>query len=436
MRFQQTSLASRGKGLLAMLGLFAWAGAAEARTEIVQWTHSDPSTVDEFRIYVAPGNVAFDKAGSALTDAGVPTPAAGVYEWALTVPDGDTVWVTVAAANSAGEGPHASPQLRSAPPLPQPEPSPSPTPSPTPSPSSPPIGTAPSVGSTTTSAGPGAGWTLVGTGDFDGDGRDGLLWQNGSAREIWDMDGGQVVDRAALPVLSSKWQFLGAGDFDGDGNDDILLRHRKKKKRQIWFMDGPVVLRAAALPISKRWRVRGIGDMDGDGRDDLLLRKRSKKNPKKFSYRAVSMNGEVPGAITQLGKMKKSFQPVGVGDFDGDGHADIVWQDAKYGSYQVWLIRDLSMVGGATLDTTTALRVHDVADVDGDGSDDVIWHDPAADAYWASMMSGPMEREIVYLSGSRLPSSLGPVGDLDGNGLADLIWITGGTELEVWTHQP
>ena len=147
------------------------------------------------------------------------------------------------------------------------------------------------------------------------------------------------------------------------------------------------------------------------------------------------MNAEVIVAWTYLGVMKNCCQPAGVGDLDGDDHADVIWRDGKLSNYQAWMIRELSVVGGGTLDTT-ALTLHSVADLDGDGSDDLVWHDRATDEYWASMMNGPMEREIVYLSGSRAPYSLSQVADLDGNGLADLIWTDGGTEFEVWTHQP
>ncbi len=205
------------KGLLLLLGLVAWAGTAEARTEIVRWTHPDPSTVDEFRIYAAPGNVALDLAGAQVVDVGLPAPTAGVYQYALTSPDSDTVWVTVAAANAAGQGPLATPQLRRAPGVTPPH---TPSPAPTPSPKSPPIGSAPSVGTTTTNEGPGATWSLLTTGDFDGDGRDELLWQNGARRQLWKMDGGEVRDREDLQQISSKWRIVGPGDFDADYDAD------------------------------------------------------------------------------------------------------------------------------------------------------------------------------------------------------------------------
>lgn len=432
MRNRTTKIAWR-KGLLASLVFLALAASANARVEVIRWTHADPNTVDQFRIFVGAGHSPFDVATAVVINAGIPAPIGNVYAYALTVPDEDSIWISVAAANVAGQGPLAPAQLRAGL-APKPAPKPNPTPNPTPNPSGPPVGTAPSVGAIRTAASPGAAWSLVATGDLNGNGRDELIWQNGLALEMWLMNGSAVSARRTLPAAFAKWVLVGTGDFDGDGKDDILWRHKKKKTHLIWFMGGSDLRRWAHVGLSKRWSVAGIADMNDDGMDDLLLRRKSKKDKRKYDHVAVTMNGELVVAANKLGTLKKHFRPVGVGDFDGDGHSDVIWRNSSNGTYQVWTLRDLVTVGGGLLDTT-GLEYIDSADIDGDGSDDVIWRDVSDGSYWASLMNGPVEREIVLLGGDQGSFRLVDAADLDANGLADLIFIDD-QAVQVWPHLP
>ena len=70
-------------------------------------------------------------------------------------------------------------------------------------------------------------WHVAGTGDFNGDGRDDILWRN---------DNGPITDWLAnanggFARLAPRLQRLdglargGVGDFNGDGRDDILWRN-------------------------------------------------------------------------------------------------------------------------------------------------------------------------------------------------------------------
>jgi len=83
---------------LAGLASLLLAAGASARTETIRWQHADASTVAGFRIHL--GN-----APTALTqtiDVGLPSAASGVYSQAITVPDGDTLFVTVTAYGPTG----------------------------------------------------------------------------------------------------------------------------------------------------------------------------------------------------------------------------------------------------------------------------------------------------------------------------------------------
>ena len=75
---------------------------------------------------------------------------------------------------------------------------------------------------------PGLDWHVVGTGDFNGDGFDDLLWRNdaGTITDLLGMSNGAFVGNVVNLSLNPGvgWYVAETGDFNGDGFDDVLLR--------------------------------------------------------------------------------------------------------------------------------------------------------------------------------------------------------------------
>ena len=63
-------------------------------------------------------------------------------------------------------------------------------------------------------------WSLVGTGDFNGDGKTDILWQYNPTGAVYEnlMNGGSVIGSAVFSA-NADWSVLGTGDFNGDGKD-------------------------------------------------------------------------------------------------------------------------------------------------------------------------------------------------------------------------
>ena len=100
---------------------------------------------------------------------------------------------------------------------------------------------------------PGPLWSIKGVGDFNGDGLADILWQNSdglhgdSYAAIWLVDSTTVTSATivgARPFLA--WSVIGAGDFDGDGKSDILWQN-SDGQAAIWLMNGTTVTEAARI---------------------------------------------------------------------------------------------------------------------------------------------------------------------------------------------
>ena len=94
-------------------------------------------------------------------------------------------------------------------------------------------------------------WHVAGVGDFDGNGKSDILWQNDNGSvAIWD--NGQIghTHRDRVP---SSWHIAGVGDFDGNGKSDIVW-HNDNGAIAIW--DNAVT--ATRWPPPARWCLTGI----------------------------------------------------------------------------------------------------------------------------------------------------------------------------------
>src|SRR5438876_1095452 len=113
--------------------------------------------------------------------------------------------------------------------------------------------------------------------DFDGDGKDDILWRNSATGEnyIYFMNGTVVRTGGFLRTVADlNWTIAGVGDFDGNGKADILWRNTSTGQNYIYFMDGTTIKSEGLIRTMAdlKWQVAGIGDVDGGGKEGNLWR--------------------------------------------------------------------------------------------------------------------------------------------------------------------
>jgi hypothetical protein len=126
---------------------------------------------------------------------------------------------------------------------------------------------------------PGPGWRLVGSAQFAGDFRaDFLWWHSGTgALVLWVWQHGRHLVAVPLETWTGDTdsEAVGVADLYGD-QAGIVWRSPATGAVRYWRMAGTVVLEQVdILPVSNvavglDWRLAAVGDFNGDGNDDLV----------------------------------------------------------------------------------------------------------------------------------------------------------------------
>ena len=178
----------------------------------------------------------------------------------------------------------------------------------------------------TASAGTFTGWTALTTGDFNGDGASDVLLSNGGGGlEIAFLNGTVGAPVGTLDSIQSVatppgFSVVSSGDFNGDGFSDILLKDGAGDV-QVDLMRGSTVESSAVLAAPGLTAI-GSGDFNGDGKSDILF--------SNATGDAViwTMNGtSQTGAFAAQTKPSAGYSLMGAADINGDGISDLLWQN-------------------------------------------------------------------------------------------------------------
>ena len=222
-------------------------------------------------------------------------------------------------------------------------------------------------------------------------------------------------------------------DFNTDGFADIQW-HNDNGQVAIWEMNGTNQVAGGSQILASNpgpsWTEAGSGDFNGDGHADILWQNTNGQ------IALWNMNGtNIIGGGVLSSNPGPSWKAVGTGDFNADGAADILFQNTN-GQAAVWEIDGDAIIGGGAVSPNpgpgwTAVGT---GDFNGDGHSDILWQNASSGQTAIWEMNG-----TSIIGGGTLGINAGPgwkaigTGDFNGDGLSDILFQnTGNGQAAVW----
>ncbi|MDQ2731995.1 MAG: FG-GAP-like repeat-containing protein, partial [Armatimonadota bacterium] len=122
--------------------------------------------------------------------------------------------------------------------------------------------------------------------DFDRDGLGDLVAVNVNANQagIWYMNGTTISSAAYVLAggspftMPAGWSIVGVGDFNGDGHPDLVVENLTSGNAGVWFMNGATIIGSsyvlsggAPFIMPAGWSIVAVGDFNADGQPDLVV---------------------------------------------------------------------------------------------------------------------------------------------------------------------
>jgi hypothetical protein len=283
---------------------------------------------------------------------------------------------------------------------------------------------------------------LIAADDVNGDGHLDLVFRGpyNSASVAIGHGNGTFDALLTSPMTSSgTWYYA---DIDGDGRKDFIDHDRGTVTLQRNTGDGKFAApRTVVQPFGNQSFEFAIGDFDGDGFADIYTAAMASDDGFHQRFWWNDGHGQFPAPSDLV--TPDVFQPPTVRildgyDFDGDGAADILLRDAKTAAITLMSGRDRK-IAVRPFDLPASLRavgfwqLSGMADFDGDGRRDALFRNGVV--VWGAPAGAPVEAaqfDLVTSSNTSGANNYGAtIADMNGDGVPDIVGSGGGNGLFV-----
>jgi hypothetical protein len=240
---------------------------------------------------------------------------------------------------------------------------------------------------------PVANWVDVHTGDFNGDGRQDIIGRD-RASGTWlvslsNDSGGFTTSVWDTWSTGVTWVDVEVGDFNGDGKTDIVGRALESGQWWVAQSTGSSFTDQlwATWSTAATWVDVQIGDFDGDGKADIAGRYLQGGS----WWVGLSTGSGFSTSQWDTWSTGATWVDVNVGDFNGDGKEDIVGRALENGQWYVGLSNGSTGFGTTLWDTwsTSATWVDvKVGDFNGDGKADITGRWLQGGQWWTDLSTG------------------------------------------------
>jgi hypothetical protein len=166
-------------------------------------------------------------------------------------------------------------------------------------------------------------------------------------------------------------------------------------------------------------------DVDGDGKADIAWQN-------SVGQTALWKMDGVNVTAASLIMVDSNWRFTAYADFNGDGKSDLVWKNERTGATAFWQMNGMGPSAVTVMMLDPAWSVAGFPDVNGDGIQDLLWHniDTGATALW--IMNGLKATAASLVMSDRNWNEVFS-GDFDGDGRDDLVWYNSTTgDTAIW----
>lgn len=278
--------------------------------------------------------------------------------------------------------------------------------------------------------------TSVSIGDLDADGRLDIVVvdsaYDGRVSVLRNISStGSIVFAPKVDFVTGKNpNEISIGDIDVDGKADLIVLNSIGNTVSVLrntSVSGSISFASKAnFPSGKHPNSIAVGDLDGDGKVDLALTN--------FDSNTISIlrNTSSPNLVSFDSKIDLDTNPyprsISIGDLDGDGKADLAFADSNF---ILSLFRNNSSTGAISFEKKQEFKIGSpsptvsIGDLDGDGKVDLTGRDDDFALYVLKNTSAVglinFDLSKFYSYGSVFNPGSVSIGDLDGDGKADLV---------------
>ena len=209
-----------------------------------------------------------------------------------------------------------------------------------------------------------------------------------------------------------------------------ILWQNTNGQAAIWELDGTNVIGGGNVGANPgpSWQAIGTGGFNDDGHSDILWQNTN-------GQAAIwEMNGtNVIGGGNVGANPGPSWKVVGTGDFNDDGHSDILWQNTN-GQAAIWEMNGTNVIGGGNVGANPgpSWKVVGTGDFNDDGHSDILWQNTNGQAaIWE--MNG-----TNVIGGGNVGANPGPswkvvgTGDFNDDGHSDILWQNTNGQVAIW----
>jgi hypothetical protein len=185
------------------------------------------------------------------------------------------------------------------------------------------------------------------------------------------------------------------------------------------------------------WRPTTV-DINGDAAPDVLVS--GNGNVLRGSFDGHRLN------FVPLAFLSNNIRVLGAGDFNGEHRADVLFRDLATGDVKLWRADAVNPPkGSGETGTERFVRnvkdgwsVEAIADIDGDGRNDIVWryvtpNTPDSGVVYVWYMADNVVTEVRSRGGAPLTWDLVGAADLNGDGMAELVWVSPANEIRSLT---